>query len=164
MTAQTGGPEVTGRHVLLAMLGLFGLVIAVNAVFVYLALDSFTGVTTAKPYQEGLAYNQVLDARAAQRNLGWQGTVTVGPSEAGERITVTLKDNADRPLIGLQLSGMLKRPIHDGIDQPLAWQEAAPGAYQAAVILPERGNWDLVVTASDGSGRPFEMKARLWFN
>lgn len=163
--AASGRTGITGRHVLLTMLGLFGVVIGVNALFVYLALDSFTGVTTARPYQEGLAYNEVLAARAAQRDLGWNGAVTVaGGASGGERISVTLRDSAGRAIAGLQLRGSLKRPVRDGIDQPLFWREAMPGTYEAAAVLPERGIWDLVVTADDGSGRSFEMKARIWFN
>jgi nitrogen fixation protein FixH len=164
MMAQKDGPVIRGKHVLLAMLGLFGIVIAVNAVFVTLAIGTFTGVTTANPYKEGLAYNQVLAARDAQRGLGWQGEVDLAQAAAGEdRIAVVLRDAAGSPLTGLQLSGSLRRPTHAGIDQPLAWQEAAPGRYEAAVALPERGNWDLLVSADAGGSQPFEMKARLWF-
>ncbi|GAB4367395.1 MAG: hypothetical protein Kow00114_26010 [Kiloniellaceae bacterium] len=158
-----GGPVIRGKHVLFAMLGMFGLVIAVNVVFVVLALDTFTGVTTANPFKEGLAYNQVLAARDAQRDLGWQGSVTAVPAADGEdAITLTMTDRNGAPLSGLTLNGTLRRPTHEGVDQPLAWQEAAPGSYRTVVALPERGNWDLVVSAEDGRNAPFEMKARLW--
>jgi nitrogen fixation protein FixH len=164
MTTQDSSQTIRGKHVLLAMLGLFGTVIAVNAVFVTLAISTFTGVTTANPFKEGLAYNQVLAARDAQRDLGWQGEVSFGAAGAGsDRIAVALKDAAGRPLSGLALAGSLRRPTHADIDQTLTWQEVAPGAYEAAVALPERGNWELVVIADDGSNPPFEMRARLWF-
>lgn len=158
-----GGPVIRGKHVLLGMLAMFGIVIAVNVVFIVLALDTFTGVTTANPFKEGLAYNQVLAARDAQRDLGWQGSVTAAPQADGEdAITVMLTDRNGTPLTGLTLNGTLRRPTHEGVDQPLAWQEAAPGSYRTVVALPERGNWDLVVSAEDGRNAPFEMKARLW--
>lgn len=165
MTMQDSSPVIRGKHVLLAMLGLFGTVIAVNAVFVTLAIGTFTGVTTTSPFKEGLAYNDVLAARDAQRDLGWQSEVAFGPAAEGrDRIAVTLVDDAGRPLAGLALSGTLRRPTHGGMDQSLTWQETAPGTYEAQVALPERGNWDLVVSAAyDGGSRPFEMKARLWF-
>ena len=164
MTTENSSPVITGKHVLLAMLGLFGVVIAVNLVFVTLAIGTFTGVTTANPYKEGLAYNQVLAARNAQRDLGWQGAVDFAAAEAGrERISVALSDAAGSPLTGLQLSGSLRRPTHEGLDQPLAWREAAPGRYEAEVALPERGNWDLTVSADDGRHPTFEMRVRLWF-
>ncbi|MGF1592645.1 MAG: FixH family protein [Kiloniellaceae bacterium] len=155
--------EIRGKHVLMAMLGMFGIVIAVNLVFVYLAIGTFTGVTTANPYQEGLAYNEVLAARDAQRALGWQGEISFSQAADADRITVTLTDRTGAPLTGLSLDGSLRRPTQAGLDQPLAWREAAPGNYTAEVSLPERGNWDLMVNAADGDGPPFEMKTRLWF-
>jgi nitrogen fixation protein FixH len=164
MTTENSSPVITGKHVLLAMLGLFGIVIAVNLVFVTLAIDTFTGVTTANPYKEGLAYNQVLAARDAQRDLGWQGAVGFAAAGSGrERISVALSDAAGSPLTGLQLDGSLRRPTNEGLDRPLAWRETAPGRYQAEVALPQRGNWDLVVSADDGRHPTFEMRARLWF-
>jgi len=158
-----GGRVIRGRHVLLGLIAMFGIVIAVNLVFVFYALDTFTGVTTANPYQEGLAYNKVLAARDAQRDLGWQGAVEADNLGGGrDRIILTLSDGAGRPLTGLSLDGSLRRPVHEGSDQALVWEEAAPGRYSAEVSLPERGNWDLVVSADDGKNPPFAMKARLW--
>jgi len=154
---------IKGKHVLFGMLAMFGIIIAVNLTFVLLALDTFTGVSTANPYKEGLAYNDVLAAREEQRDLGWQGSVTATPVSAGEdAITLTLTDNTGTPVRGLALTGTLRRPTHEGADQPLDWQEESPGNYRTVVDLPERGNWDLVVRTSDASNRPFEMKTRLW--
>lgn len=164
VSARDNAPAIRGKHVLLAMLGMFGTVIAVNAVFVTLAIGTFTGVTTTNPFQEGLAYNEVLAARDAQRDLGWQGDVSFGIAEDGrDRVAVVLADADGRPLAGLQLAGSLRRPTHAGIDQVIDWREAAPGRYEAEIALPERGNWDLLVSAGNGHGSPFEMKARLWF-
>lgn len=164
MSTQNGNFVIRGKHVLFGVLAMFGVVVAVNMVFVYLAIDTFTGVTTKNPYQEGITYNRVLASRDAQRDLGWRGDVTFGRTAAGEDdITVTLQDGAGAPLSGLTLDGTLRRPTHDGMDQALTWREEAPGAYRAAVALPRRGNWDLAVTADDGRNPPFEMKTRLWF-
>jgi nitrogen fixation protein FixH len=163
MTTETQGAVINGKHVLFALFGLFGIVIAVNVVFVTLALGTFTGVTTVNPYQEGLAYNQVLAARHAQRDLGWKAAIDYGGADDGnERVTVALNDAAGRPVTGLALSGSLKRPTQAGMDQDLTWEEAVPGRYQAALALPARGNWDLVVSAVSGIDR-FEMRTRLWF-
>lgn len=166
MSSEAQEMVIRGKHVLYAMFAMFGLVIAVNLVFVWFAIDTFTGVTTENPYQEGLAYNQVLAARDAQRDLGWQGNVSyerAGNGEGLRQIAVSLSDRDGSPLRGLSLDGSLRRPTHAGVDQPLVWRETAPGRYTAEVTLPEPGNWDLLVSARDGAGTPFEMKARLWF-
>lgn len=163
MRAQDGSFVIRGKHVLYGVLAMFGLVVAVNMVFIYLALDTFTGVTRENPYQEGLAYNEVLAARETQRDLGWQGDVAFSQAGSGEdSITVTLTDRAGAPLDGLTLAGVLRRPTHEGMDQTLTWREAAPGVYTTVADLPRRGNWDLEITADDGRNPPFEMKTRLW--
>jgi nitrogen fixation protein FixH len=164
MTTSGNIRVIRGKHVLLAMLAMFGTVIAVNAVFVYLAIGTFTGVTTVNPFQEGLAYNEVLAARDAQRDLGWQSEVALTRLDAGaDRITLQISDAEGQPVDGLGLSGGLRRPTHAGMDQALAWREVSPGSYEAEVALPARGNWDLALAAGDGRNPPFEMKARLWF-
>lgn len=164
MTTHENSRVIRGKHVLLAMLAMFGTVIAVNAVFVYLAIGTFAGVTTANPFQEGLAYNEVLAARDAQRDLGWQGEVALTRLDAGsDRITLRFSDAGGQPLTSLGVSGTLRRPTHAGMDQALTWSEAGPGRYEAIVALPARGNWDLVIAADDGRNQPFAMKARLWF-
>ncbi len=164
MTEQSSLPVIRGKHVLFAMLGLFGLVIAVNLVFVYFALNTFTGVTRENPYQDGLAYNQVLEARHAQRELGWQGEVTLRTDAGGgEQVVLKLSDRTGGALSELDVSGKLRRPTHSGMDQSLTWRSDAPGTYVAEVSLPARGNWDLEVAADDGRSAHFEMKARLWF-
>ncbi|WP_193370233.1 FixH family protein [Pelagibius marinus] len=163
MMAQNGGFVLSGKHVLIGVLAMFGVIVAVNLVFVYLAIDTFTGVTRENPYQEGLAYNKVLEARETLRDLGWRGDVSFTKVSSGEdSITVTLTDGEGGPLSGLDLEGSLRRPTHEGMDQELNWREESPGAYSAVVTLPRRGNWDLEITADDGSNPPFEMKTRLW--
>jgi len=164
MMAQDSGFVLRGKHVLFGVIAMFGVIIAVNMVFAYLAIETFTGLTDENPYQDGLAYNQVLADRAALRDLGWQGDVTFTKlNSSDDSITVTLTDGAGAPLSGLTLAGQLRRPTHVGMDQTLSWREDAPGAYSAVVTLPRRGNWDLEVTADDGRNPPFEMKTRLWF-
>lgn len=164
MTTQNDGFVIRGKHVLFGVMAMFGVIIAVNLVFAYLAIETFTGLTDENPYQDGLAYNEVLADRAAQRDIGWHGDITLGRAGPGEdSITVVLTDAKGSPLSGLTLAGQLRRPTHGGMDQTLTWQEGAPGSYSARVALPRRGNWDLQVTADDGRNTPFEMKTRLWF-
>ena len=61
---------VTGRHVLMMMLGFFGVIFAVNGVFAFLAIDTFTGLETEQAYLKGLDYNRTLTAAAEQRTTG----------------------------------------------------------------------------------------------
>lgn len=158
---------IRGKHVLLAMLAFFGTIIAVNLVFVYFALDTWTGISTENAYQKGLNYNQTIAARDAQRELGWQAEVSLTTLDDGrEELTVVLRDRAGALLTNLAVNGTVKRPTHEGFDQQLALAEEASGRYSARLSLPLRGNWDLTLSAKSTRAAPedqaFEMKTRLW--
>jgi len=158
---------IRGKHVLMMMLAFFGTVILVNLVFVYFALDTWTGITTENAYTEGLQYNETIAARDAQRDLGWQAEVSLTvPADGSEQLAVTLRDRDGRPLSGLSVSGTLRRPTHEGYDQEVHLIEEAEGRYTAPLSVPLRGNWDLALSASPAAAHPddpvFEMKTRLW--
>lgn len=158
---------IRGKHVLMMMLAFFGTVILVNLVFVYFALDSWTGITTENAYKEGLQYNETIAARDAQRDLGWQAEISLTVAADGsEQLAVTLRDQDGRPLPGLSVSGTLRRPTHEGYDQEVRLVEQTAGRYSVPLTLPLRGNWDLALSASPVDAHPddpaFVMKTRLW--
>lgn len=155
--------EITGRHVLYGLLGFFGAVIAANAVFIYLAVDSFTGLSTENAYQRGLDYNQTLDARQQQAVLGWRGTIDfVEDAEGRGRLIATLHTAGGLALEDLQVTGQVRRPTHEGLDQDLVLTRSGAGTYAANIALPERGQWDVTLIAESRDGKRFEMVQRLW--
>jgi nitrogen fixation protein FixH len=154
---------ITGRHVLIAVLVFFGLVIAANGAFVFLALDTFTGVSTEDAYRRGLAYNETLREAADQRALGWRAAVEGTVVDEGRaRIAVTMSDRAGRPLEHLAVTGMLRRPTQDGFDRALELARVGPGRYAAEVDLPLAGQWDLELEAVSREGKRFRIEERLW--
>ena len=50
--------------VLLALLGFFGTVIAVNVVMMTLAISTMPGMETESPYKAGINYNTEIGARS----------------------------------------------------------------------------------------------------
>ena len=154
---------LTGRHVLYGLLAFFGVVAAANAVFIYLAIDSFTGLSTDNPYQRGVAYNETLEARSAQRALGWRAEVAFEEASYGRGVLhATLRDRNGVPLEDLQVKGQVRRPTHSGYDQDVVLARAADGVYAVELALPLRGQWDVRLTAEARDGRRFEMERRLW--
>jgi len=153
-----GERRITGRHVLYMLLGFFGVMLAANAVFIWLALDTFTGAVSERPYEEGLAYNQRLEAAAAQRAQHWRGEIEV----EGRTLALRLADAAGRPLGGFQLEVLFQRPTHQGMDRRIPMTETAPGLYKAPLSLPASGNWDSVVTGRSPDGADFETRKRIW--
>ena len=64
--------EITGRHVLYAILAFFLTVTAVDAFMIYKAVSTFGGIETQDAYRKGLQYNQRLEAEKVRRASGWE--------------------------------------------------------------------------------------------
>lgn len=154
---------ITGRHVLLAMVGFFVVVMAANAVFIFLALDSWTGLSKDDAYQSGLAYNQTLAAGAQQRSLGWRPEIRYEDMGDGQgRLTLTMLDSDGAPIHDLAVEATVRRPAEDEYDQTLALPPITGGSYRAELRLPLAGQWDVAVTATLPSGAVYRIEDRLW--
>lgn len=155
--------RITGRHVLFGLLGFFGLVLVANGAFVYLALDSFSGLSTENAYQRGLAYNDTLRAAEAQRALGWRVAVRTEALAGGRhRIAADFADKRGAPVESLAVDGYLRRPTQEGYDRDIALARVGPGRYAAEVALPLAGQWDIVLSARSPAGQRYRLEQRLW--
>jgi len=140
-------PAITGRHILVALILFFGIVIAVNTALAVLANTSWTGLVVENGYVESQRFNQELAEARKEAALGWM-------EEFGYRdgrIELRLKDRQGRALARLAVSVRLERPSTDREDQSLTLAETAPGIYTQAIAL-KPGQWDADVTASASSG------------
>ena len=66
---------LNGYHVFGAFVAFFFVVFGVNLAMVFLALDTWSGLSTKDAYQRGLRYNTTLEAMAQKDALGWQDSV-----------------------------------------------------------------------------------------
>lgn len=148
---------VTGRHVLVWVLSFFGVVVAVNAAFVWFALDTFPGLSTRHAYEEGLEYNRTLDAARAQKALGWASAVGIDP--AG-RLDVRMTGADGAPLSGLAVAVALRRPVRADDDRDLVLAEGPAGVYSAE-IADAAGRWLATVRATGTAGRVYQMEHDL---
>lgn len=134
------------------------LVIAVNAVMITLALDTFPGLATKDAYRQGIAYNQTIAAADAQAARGWQLNVAVQPAvdhaSAGTprtaAVTATFTDRDGQPIGGLQVEAYLVRPTIEGNDVTAELDELGSGRYAATVTVPLAGQWDVRIHARRG--------------
>lgn len=122
-----------------------GLVIAVNARFVTLALDTFPGVPAGDDFDTSNAYNRVLSAVDRQNALGWQVRV----NDDGAAPLLLLTDRQGQPLAGAQVRATARRPLGADRDTTVAASETAPGRYAVAGTLAQ-GQWDLLLTIRRG--------------
>lgn len=153
---------ITGRTVLFGMLAFLGLVIAVNGVLVFFAVDSWSGLTTERPFEAGRDHDRELDRAAAQAALGWSSVVTLDPdSGGGQVVEVALTDAAGAPIPGLQVEVALSRPARDDLDRRMALRETAAGRYRAVVTLPLPGRWYAEIRARDADGPRYRMEHEI---
>ena len=145
-----------GRHVFGCIAAFFAVVIAVNGVFVYFALSSWSGLTASDAYSRGIAYNRVLDEAAAQARLGWRAEIGWRKGAAEARLV----DRDGSPLDGLEVVAHFTRPLGKGQPVDVTLVAAAPGRYLAAIDLPLPGQWEMLIEARGAGGR-YQAATRL---
>jgi len=158
MTAAAVEPtfRIKGWHVLVAFIGFFGLVIAVDAGFVVMSIRSFPGQVSVTPYEDGLVYNRRLAQAAAQDRLGWRAAAAAEPGV----VVVEMRGGSGAALTGLEVSGKLERPATEAGRLTFGFQETSPGRYVARPG-PLTGTWDLTAVAVRPGGARFEAERRL---
>lgn len=161
--------KLKGKHVLFALLGFFGTVIAVNAVFVYVALDTWTGLTTPKSYVEGLNYNSTIRDAEMQRERGWNAEVSVSRTDGRPglfEVTVTadLRDRDGRILAAESVAFGFRHPMNETFDRTVKLTRDAAGHYAGTTELPVAGNWDTRLTARMPDGTAFRQDGSIWIN
>ena len=154
--ARQPGFTIKGWHVLAGMIGFFGTIIAVNIVFISLAVGSFPGESMKKAYVQGLEYDEVLEARAEQARIGWTAVVNLDV----DHLLLAVEDEGGLPVGGLSLAGVLQHPADMALDHPLVFTEVRPGVYSADVAGLGEGLWRLEAHAEGQT--PFEVRSRLW--
>lgn len=153
---------LTGKHVLAIILGFFGIMLAVNMLFLFSALSTFNGGEGGKAYQAGLEYNRTIAAARQQDLLGWSHSVEA--DMAGE-VRVTLRDGKGAPISMPELRGEIARPVAEKFTRTLIFKEVRPGLYVADAGALEAGNWMMSFAARAGEQNDaiiYRARKRLW--
>jgi nitrogen fixation protein FixH len=153
-----GARTITGRHVLIAFLGFFFVVFAVNGVFVFFALKSWPGLATTDAYRKGVEYNQTLRAADRQAALGWRAVVVYGDDGV---LSARFRDRTGAALSGLTVEAAISRPAIAARDRRITLAAAAPGVYRAPLALPLEGRWQVAIEARRGDDR-FRITQEIW--
>jgi len=160
-----GSFRITGKWVLKAFLIGFGVIFAANALLIYYALNSWTGLETEQAYDKGLAHNEVLKSAEAQSRLGW--TVDVAFEVVNEKgdgreglLSVRVADKQSAPVDRLAGRAILWRPTHEGSDQREPLKGVGDGTYEASILLPAAGQWDVRLELI-GASEPYRLRRRI---
>lgn len=152
---------ITGKHVLIAFVLFFGVIIAVNATMITLGAKSFPGEDAKKSYLQGLKYNETLVSRQHARDLGWQASVRA--DRATGAVVVDLRDRQGQPLASGQLSGLLRHPTNANRDVVLVFQPEAAGRYRVTGVALTPGRWDIDLRIA-AAGGDVDMRQHLWID
>ena len=126
----------TGRHMLAAMLGFFGVVIAVNVTMATLAARTFGGTVVDNSYVASQHFNRWLAAGRAQERLGWAAQLTV---DGHRRVRLALSDRIGA-LDGAEVAAVARHPLGRESDVPFRFRRSAAGLYVSDRPLPA-GRW-----------------------
>ncbi len=165
MSVTASEARLTGKHILLILLGAFAVIGAVNATFIYFALSTGPGEERGASYEVGLRYNNILSEERTQNALQWHHQSQIAE---GARLRVSITDNAGAPVPGLAVTGTFDRPAADNADRGLAFKEVDAGLYEATLGQIRPGSWVLSFTAE--KARPgsetatYRVKERLWLS
>ena len=135
--------RLTGRFVLLAIISFFVVVMGVNGIMAYLAVETFSGIQSEKPYENGLAFNRDIARARVQDAQGWNVSEEISRSPSGEvSIDMSIADSSNQIVVGLTVASILKSPVDSRIDCKLVLTDQMNGHY-TGVTQCVAGQWDV---------------------
>ncbi|MEQ9812760.1 MAG: FixH family protein [Azospirillaceae bacterium] len=158
----TAPPERSSRWIPYSFFAMFGVILAVNGVMLYMALSTFNGLSTDGAYDRGLAYNEALAAEAAQAALGWEvGLDFVQAGPLAGRLAVTAVGPGGHVIDHAAVTVLVRRPTNEGRDFTLSLPASPGEGYAATLDFPAPGQWDLRVTIAHADG-DYRVDRRIW--
>lgn len=149
---------IRGAHVLWMLIGFFALIIAVDATFITMAIQSHPGEQVKNSYVLGLEYNKELARQSAQDRLGW--TLQAGLADDGATFLVELRDAGGAPLSGMDVAVKMHVAGTRNETQPVWLAERAPGEYAMASLLEGPGKVEATIAVSRERDEPAVFEAR----
>jgi nitrogen fixation protein FixH len=166
MSSPASSPRpLTGRVVLVWLLGFFGLVIGANITMMKFAIDTLPGTEVDSAYSASLAYEREIAAARAQSQRDWQVNAKVERQADGNAtLRVEARDKNGTPLAGLTFFGRLERPADKRADLEVTLAEVGNGIYRGNAAGVSPGRWDLVLEGDSAGNRMFLSKNRVTLN
>ncbi|HEV2516185.1 MAG TPA: FixH family protein [Devosia sp.] len=157
MTSPKAAPgEFTGRHMLLAIVGFFGVVIAVNVGMAVVSSVSWTGLVVQNSYVASQEFEAKRLAHIAQQQAGWSASLDYVEGRALLRVV----DAAGRAVELGNPVLQINRPVGGHDDQQVVLSRGPDGIYAGPVALGP-GVWEARVSIADTPRGPFELHERF---
>ena len=123
MTSAVPQKQFTGRHMLASIVAFFAVIIGVNLVMAYLANSTWSGLIVKNGYVASQSFGKDLAIAKSQEARGW----TVVLSHDGNQVKLNFSDRISQKLSRLTVTGQLRRPTTDKLDQKLTFTPAGAG-------------------------------------
>jgi nitrogen fixation protein FixH len=135
-------------------IALIMVVLAVNAVMIFLAFATNPGLVRADYYEGGREVERTIASRL-EAGPGWTMSIDTPEGVQADRPTVVrfvVVDKAGQPATPDAVTYYAYRPSDASLDFSLPMVEEAPGRYSAEVQFPLAGIWDTLVATRAGGG------------
>ena len=138
--------QFTGRHMLLTLVGFFGIIMAVNFTMAKIAVGGFSGTVVTNSYVASQHYNEWIEAAEAQAAKGWGAEVALD-----EDAHVILSPSGFEPH---SIEAIAEDPLRRSNDFALSMERQADGSFRSLEPLPE-GRWSVrsIAAGDDGDAR-----------
>lgn len=131
---------------------LVAVVLGVNLVMIYLAIDSNPGLVVDDYYERGQDYERTMVSRLA-REPGWTMRADIPKGLAANERTVVrfvVVDKAGQPVTPDAVTFYAYRPSDSAADFSLPMELEDTGRYAATLEFPLFGVWDTMIAARNG--------------
>ena len=160
---QNGAPRrLTGRSVLLLFCGFFGVIFAMNGLFMFFAFSTFGGVDAAGAYRKNFLLTKDIVAAEQQTALGWSVSgrvVRSGKDRAS--ISVIAKDRDGQPVDIKSMQMELRRPADKRQDAAVTVQRIGMNHFRGDAKGMQPGQWNLLITLLNNKGERFHSRNRI---
>jgi nitrogen fixation protein FixH len=152
--------ELTGRAVLLWLLGFFGCVFAVNGVLVKAATSTFAGLETTSSYKAGLMFKREIDLAERQAALHWRVDGKLVDKGGSAVLDLTVRDGKGAAVTGLTALARLAHPATAKLDHVVPLNRIGAGTFHGHVAAAP-GQWELIVDLDRNGERVFRSRSRV---
>ena len=155
------GFRLTGRMVLLILIGFFAVVVSVNFFMAYVAINTFSGMQNQRPYETGLNFNRTIKSAQVQQQQHWQVSSHYERSADGQvALSLSMRDGQGKPVEGVDAKVSLLSPVNAANDVIFALTQKAAGEI-TGTAKADAGQWDLVIEIKQDQTEVFRSVSRI---
>jgi nitrogen fixation protein FixH len=161
LSAQRKPRELTGRAVLLWLIGFFAVIFVINGFMADAAITTFAGVDTPSSYEAGQMFEHEAALAKAQDDLHWKVDGNLNLDRVGEAVLdMTVRDAEGQPVSGLRADARLWHPADSRRDHVIHLAKTGPGVFHGEAHA-HSGKWELIIDFYRGDKRMFRSHSQI---